>query len=73
VIFRTLHVTRPPARFAAPKPDHLLIWINRHECFCGVRARQYARVRERNHGDGIPTYDDLIELTKIDRRQGKRW
>jgi len=22
---------------------------------------------------GIPTYDDLIELTKIDHRQGKRW
>ena len=41
--------------------------------FAAYVRDKYARVRERHHGDGIPTYDDLIELTKIDHRQGKRW
>src|SRR5262245_45689111 len=71
--FPKLTYYKAGSEIRSAQADHLLIWINRHECFCGVRARQYARVRERNHGDGIPTYDDLIELTKIDHRQGKRW
>ena len=58
--FPRLTCYKAGSEIRSAQADHLLIWINRHECFYGVRARQYARVRERHHGDDIPTYDGLM-------------
>ena len=47
--------------------DHLLIRIDRRVGLGGVRPRQDARVRERHHGDGTATDDDVVEVSEADQ------
>src|SRR5260370_18931579 len=53
--------------------DHFLIRINRSASLGAVRSRQDARVRDGHHGESRAADNDVVEVSKTNHRQCKRW